>query len=404
MLCALALLSATAPLATDMYLPGLPVMSESLGTTTVGVQLTLTTFMAGLGIGQLVVGPLSDGWGRRKLLIAGTIVLALSSALCALAPTIEILIAARLLQGFSGGTGIVLARAVIADRARGSAAAKLFSLMMVIGGVAPIVAPLLGGVLLDPIGWRGIFWVLAAVAVVMTLGVLAFVPETLAPDRRNGGGLAALAANFGYVLRKRRFLGFAATFALGFGAMFAYISASPFVTQTVLGMTPTQFSLVFAVNSMGLIAANIVNSRLIGRFEVQSLLRFGVGLMFGAGVLLLATTVMFGPQRPVLLPLLFACVVSLGFIMGNATALGQGEVPSAAGTGSALMGAAQFGLAALVSPLVGLGGEGTAVPMTVAIVVSAGLALLALTTLAPRTRPSSPAETSDADTGAEPRD
>lgn len=392
MLCALALLSATAPLATDMYLPGLPIMSESLGTSTVGVQLTLTTFMAGLGIGQLVVGPLSDGWGRRRLLIIGTIVLALSSALCALAPTIEVLIAARLLQGFSGGTGIVLARAVIADRARGPAAAKLFSLMMIIGGVAPIVAPLLGGILLDPIGWRGIFWVLAAVAVVMTVGVIAFVPETLAPDQRHGGGLAALSGNFGYVLRNRRFVGFAATFALGFGAMFAYISASPFVTQTVLGMTPTEFSLVFAVNSVGLILANIANTRLIGRFEVRSLLRFGVSLMFGAGLLLLGTTLSFGPERWVLLPLLFACVVSLGFIMGNATALGQGEVPSAAGTGSALMGASQFGLAALVSPLVGLGGEGTAVPMAVAIAVSGGLALLALTTLGRPPRVPSPSD------------
>ncbi|MGI9210367.1 MAG: MFS transporter, partial [Rhodococcus sp. (in: high G+C Gram-positive bacteria)] len=160
MLCALALLSAIAPLSTDMYLPGLPVMSESLGTTTVGVQLTLTTFMAGLGLGQLMIGPLSDGWGRRRLLIIGTLVLVASSALCALAPTVEVLIAARLVQGFSGGIGIVLARAVIADRARGDQAAKLFSIMMIIGGIAPVAAPLLGGALLGPIGWRGIFWVL----------------------------------------------------------------------------------------------------------------------------------------------------------------------------------------------------------------------------------------------------
>ncbi|MEE2033643.1 multidrug effflux MFS transporter [Rhodococcus chondri] len=387
MLCALALLSATAPLATDMYLPGLPIMSESLGTTTVGVQLTLTTFMAGLGIGQLVVGPLSDGWGRRRLLLIGTIVLALSSALCALAPTIEVLVAARLIQGFSGGTGIVLARAVIADRARGKAAAKLFSIMMIIGGVAPVLAPILGGVLLDPIGWRGIFWVLAAIAVAMTAGVVLFVPETLPPEKRHGGGLSALIGNFGYVLANRRFLGYAATFALSFGAMFAYISASPFVTQEVLGLSPTQFSLVFAVNSLGLITGNIVNTRLVGRFEVRSLLRTGVSTLFGGGVLLLIASLVAGDRAWLILPLLFVCVSSLSFIMGNATALGQSEVPKAAGTGSALMGASQFGLAAVVSPLVGLGGADTAVPMAIAIVTTGALALTALTVL---TRPPLP--------------
>lgn len=387
MLCALALLSATAPLATDMYLPGLPSMVDSLDTTAVAVQLTLTTFMAGLGIGQLVVGPLSDGWGRRRLLLAGTVVLAASSALCATAPTVEILIAARLVQGFSGGTGIVLARAVVADRARGREAAKLFSIMMIIGGIAPIAAPLLGGVLLGPIGWRGIFWVLTGTAVVMLLGVLAFVPETLEPKDRHGGGLTALSRNFGYVLRNRRFIGYAATFALSFGAMFAYISASPFVVQNVLGMSATQFSIVFAVNAVGLILANIVNSRLVSRFAVRSLLLAGVTMLAGAGGLLLVGTLAAGAQAWLILPLLWVSVTSLGLVLGNATALGQGEVPQAAGTGSALMGASQFGLAAIVSPLVGLGGEGTAVPMTVAIAVAGGLALLSLLTLTRGTHP-----------------
>ena len=283
MLCALALLSATAPLATDMYLPGLPIMSESLGTSTVGIQLTLTTFMAGLGIGQLITGPLSDGWGRRRLLVLGTIVLAASSAACALAPTVEVLIGARAVQGFSGGIGIVLARAVIADRTSGHESARLFSFMMIIGGIAPIAAPIIGGALLDPIGWRGIFWVLTGASIAMLAGVLVFIPETLPPEKRHGGGFAALAGNFGYVLGNRRFIGYAASFALGFGAMFAYISASPFVVQNVLGMSATQFSLVFAANSVGLVTANIINTRLIGRFEVRALLLFGVALMLSAG-------------------------------------------------------------------------------------------------------------------------
>lgn len=381
MLCALALLSATAPLSTDMYLPGLPIMSESLGTTTVGIQLTLTTFMAGLGLGQLLIGPLSDGWGRRRPLLVGTLVLVASSALCAMAPTVEVLIAARLIQGFSGGIGIVLARAVIADRARGNQAAKLFSIMMIIGGIAPVTAPLLGGALLGPIGWRGIFWVLTGLAVAMTVAVLAFVPETLPPEKRHSGGLADLSRNFGYVLSQRRFVGYAATFALSFGAMFAYISASPFVTQEVLGLSPGQFSLVFAVNSVGLVVGNIVNSRLIGHFQPRSLLRFGVTTLFSGGTLLLLAVLVVGDTEWLILPLMFVCVSSLSFILGNATALAQSQVPEAAGTGSAVVGASQFGLAALVSPLVGLGGEGTAVPMAIAILVCGGLALTAFTVL-----------------------
>ena len=381
MLCALALLSAIAPLSTDMYLPGLPVMSESLGTTTVGVQLTLTTFMAGLGLGQLMIGPLSDGWGRRRLLIIGTLVLVASSALCALAPTVEVLIAARLVQGFSGGIGIVLARAVIADRARGDQAAKLFSIMMIIGGIAPVAAPLLGGALLGPIGWRGIFWVLTALAVAMTVAVLLFVPETLPPEKRHGGGFSAMAGNFGYVLSQRRFVGYAATFALSFGAMFSYISASPFVTQEILGLSPGQFSLVFAVNSVGLVGGNIVNSRLIGRFPTRSLLRAGVTTLFCGGALLLLSILVVGYTPWLILPLMFVCVSSLSFILGNATALAQSQVPKAAGTGSAVIGASQFGLAALVSPLVGLGGESTAVPMAISILVCGTLALTAFTVL-----------------------
>ncbi len=161
MLCVLALISAIAPLSIDMYLPGLPLMADALDTTAASVQLTLTTFMAGLGIGQLIIGPISDGLGRRRILLAATIITALSGAACAVAPNIEFLIGARLVQGLSGGAAIVLARACIADRARGDDAAKLFSIMMIIGGIAPVVAPLIGGALLGPVGWRGIFWVLA---------------------------------------------------------------------------------------------------------------------------------------------------------------------------------------------------------------------------------------------------
>lgn len=382
MLCVLALLSAIAPLATDMYLPGLPSMAESLDTSAASVQLTLTTFMAGLGIGQLVIGPLSDGLGRRNLLIGGTILCAVSGVLCAIAPNIGVLIAARLLQGFSGGAGIVLARAVIADRAKGDVAARLFSVMMIIGGVAPVIAPLMGGALLGPIGWRGIFWVLAAASVVMLIGVLTLVPETLPAERRHGGGLAALVRNLRYVVTNRTYLGYAFTFAFGFGALFSYISASPFVVQDVLGLSPGQFSIIFAINSLGIVTGSIVNTKLIGTFQARQLLTFGVSLLVTAGILLTLATTIGGSHIWLVLPLMFAVVASIGFIMGNATALAQGQVSEAAGTGSALMGACQFGLAALVSPLVGIGGSDTAVPMAVAILASGAVAMASLKVLA----------------------
>ncbi|MGW4478583.1 multidrug effflux MFS transporter [Rhodococcus triatomae] len=374
MLLALALLSAIAPLATDMYLPGLPALADDLGTSTSSVQLTLTTFMAGLGLGQLIVGPLSDGWGRRRLLLAGTVVFAVSGLLCAIAPSVESLVAARLLQGLSGGAAIVLARAVITDRTTGDLAAKLFSMLMIIGSVAPVLAPVLGGALLGPIGWRGIFWVLTGTGILMVVAVLAVVPETLAPERRHGGGLAAHAHNMRYVLGNRRYVGFALTFVFGFGALFSYIAASPFVVQDVLGLSPGQFSIVFAVNSLGLMAGSIVNTRLIGRFHARQMLSVGVLTLMAAGVALTLEATIGGADRAVFLPLLFAVPVAIGFTMGNATALAQSEVREAAGTGSAVMGAGQFGLAALVSPLAG----GSAAGMAISILACAAIATLSL--------------------------
>ncbi|NKY51948.1 multidrug effflux MFS transporter [Nocardia vermiculata] len=393
MLMALALLSATAPLATDMYLPGLPTVEDDLVTSASTVQLTLTTFMAGLGIGQIIIGPLSDSWGRRKLLLGGTVTFVITGMLCALAPSIEVLIAARLLQGLSGGAAIVLARAAIADRAKGDEAAKLFSIMMIIGGVAPVLAPLLGGALLGPIGWRGIFWVLAGAGVLMVLGITMVIPETLPPERRHSGGLIALARNMRSVAGNRRFIGYTMTFMFGFGALFSYISASPFVAQDALGLSPGQFSLVFGVNSIGIVGGNIVNTRLIGRFHARQLLTFGVLTLLTTGLALVLAVTVGGTERWVVLPLMFLMTTTLGFIMGNATALGQAQVPHAAGTGSAVMGAGQFGLAAVVSPLVGSSATG----MATSILICAAVATIALLVLA---RPTATTDTPTAATTA----
>ncbi|MDG3013973.1 multidrug effflux MFS transporter [Speluncibacter jeojiensis] len=382
MLCTLALLSAIAPLATDMYLPGLPQVSADLSADASSVQLTLTTFMAGLAVGQLLIGPLSDGIGRRRPLIVGTALCAASGALCATAGSVEVLIATRFLQGVCGAAGIVLARAVIADRTRGDTAARLFSIMMIIGGIAPVVAPLAGGAMVDPIGWRGVFWVLTALAVIMLVGVIFLVPETLPAERRHGSGFGALARNARYVLRNRRFLGYTFAFACGFGALFGYIAQSSFVFQDMLGFSPAMFSVVFATNAVGLVGGNIVNARLIGRWTPRQLLGGGVTALLVASVALTLVVALGDDLRWAMLVSLFSIVTSIGFVFGNATALAQGEVPDAAGTGSAVLGALQFTVGAVVSPVVGLAGPTSAVPMAVTILTMAVLSALSLRLLA----------------------
>jgi MFS transporter, DHA1 family, multidrug resistance protein len=381
----LAFLTAVAPLATDMYLPAFPRMAEDLGTSASAVQLTLTTFMIGLALGQLVIGPLSDQRGRRGLLILGTAVSTVAGAVCALAPDIGVLVGARFVHGFAGAAGIVLARAVVADRASGAAAAKLFGLMMMIQGIAPVAAPLLGGGLSGAIGWRGIFWVLTAISTVLLVCVLVLVPETLPRERRTTGGLRATVHDARRVLGNRRYLGYTGAMVFAFAGMFAYISASPFVLQNVLGLSVGWYSVAFAVNALGIAAASAVNARLVGRFTPVALLRTGVIALVVIGVLLVVDATVLGlPTWPTLV-LLFASTASLGLVAGNATGLATDEAAGAAGTGSAVMGALQFALGAAVSPVVGLAGESSAVPMALTMAVVALLAAGSL--LLARARP-----------------
>ncbi|WP_233213613.1 multidrug effflux MFS transporter [Mycobacterium hubeiense] len=363
-----------------MYLPGLPAKADEFGTSTSAIQLTLTTFMVGLAVGQLVIGPLSDRFGRRPLVLAGTLVCIAASAACALAPSIELLAASRFVLGFSGAAGVVLSRAVITDRARGGAAAKIFSLMMIINGAAPVVAPLLGGALLAPIGWRGVFWVITGLAVAMFIGALVWLSESHPHEHRTTGGLVALARNVRTLLANRRYLGYTLAFAFSFAVMFAYIAASPFVLQKTLGLSTTLYSIAFASNAIGLIVINAVNAKIVERFGQRCLLHTGVALLVMFSTLLVIDAVL-GPVLWATLVLLACTVASLGLIVANATSLALEEARHAAGTGSALMGALQFGLAALAAPMVGAGGEFTAIPMALVMVVSATVAAgsLALT-------------------------
>lgn len=379
----LALLTAIAPLATDMYLPAFPQMANDLGATATGIQLTLTAFLVGLGLGQLFIGPLSDATGRRRPLLMGCLVCLGASIACALAPSVEVLGVARFVQGLSGAAGVVLARAVISDTARGVVAAKLLGVMLIISVIAPVVAPLSGGVIIANFGWRSVFWVFAALALMMFIGALALVKESLPESERTRGGIKATVRGAGAALANRNYVGYLLTFCFAFAALFAYISASPFVMQNVMGLSASVYSLLFGLNALVIVLTSSVAAALAGRVRYGSMIAFGltVGVLASAGLLV---SILNGiPTVPTLI--LFAVFQgSLGFVFSNATTLALEETEKHAGTGSALLGFLQFVLAAVVSPLVGLSGEETAVPMGLVMMISIGLAALTFGILPPK--------------------
>jgi MFS transporter, DHA1 family, multidrug resistance protein len=360
-------LTAFGPLSMDLYLPAFPQLAADLHATEAQVQLTLTADVLGLVVGQLVLGPLSDAWGRRSLLLGSTAVCAIASLLCALAPSVAALTAWRFVQGFAGGGGIVLARAVAADLTSGVAAARLFSLFMTLSSVAPIAAPVAGGALLAWTGdWRVDFHVLAFLNAGLALAIWRTIPETLPAGRRRRGGLRQTARAFTDLVRDRLFLGYALTVALAYASLFGYISGSSFALQQHYGLSATQFSAVFAVNAAGMVVFGLINARLVSRFTVRRLLVVGLGVTAGAALGLGAV-----------LPALFVVVATRGLVSSNATVLGVERGAAAAGSASAVLGAFMFGGGILVTPLLGLGPEGSPVPMALVVAGGAVAALFA---------------------------
>ncbi|MGN9790948.1 Bcr/CflA family multidrug efflux MFS transporter [Streptomyces sp. OZ13] len=361
-------LTALPPLSMDMYLPALPAVTDSLHAPAATVQLTLTACLAGMALGQLVVGPMSDKWGRRRPLLVGMLVYVIATAMCAFAPTAELLIGFRLLQGLAGAAGIVIARAVVRDLYDGVEMARFFSTLMLISGVAPIIAPLIGGQVLQVTDWRGIFVVLTVVGVLLTLVVVKWLDETLPVEKRHSGGVGQALRTMRGLLADRIFTGYMLTGGLAFAALFAYIAASPFVVQEIYGASPQTFSLLFGLNSIGLIAVGQINGRLlVGRVSLDKALGFGLAVItLAAAALLLMTSGVFGEVG--LFPIaagLFVLMSAMGLALPNTNALALLRTPHAAGSASALIGTASFLVGAVASPLVGIAGESTAVPMAV---------------------------------------
>ncbi|MEU5833719.1 multidrug effflux MFS transporter [Streptomyces diacarni] len=373
-------LTALPPLSIDMYLPALPEVGGALHVPAATAQLTLTACLIGLAVGQLIVGPMSDRFGRRRPLLIGMSAYVVAGVACALAPTAATLTVCRLVQGLAGAAGVVIARAVVRDLYDGLAMARFFSTLMLISGVAPILAPVLGGQVLRFTDWRGVFVILSAIGLLLVLVVARKLPETLPAEQRHRGGLADALRSMRALLADRVFAGYLLTGSLAFAALFSYVSASPFVMQEIYGASPQTFSLLFMVNSIGIVAFGQLNGKvLVGRVSLDRVLAFGLCMVGAATVaLLVMTTGVFGEVG--LAPLATGlCVLmsGMGLIMPNANSQALMRTPHSAGSASALLGTTQFLVGALASPLVGVAGEQTAVPMALVQFSAVALATLA---------------------------
>ncbi|HEY5979185.1 MAG TPA: multidrug effflux MFS transporter [Microlunatus sp.] len=379
-------LTAIAPLATDMYVPAFPQVATDLTATATQVQLTLTTFFVGMALGQLIGGPISDQRGRRKLLIAAVAVMTVASIACALAPTIAVMMVARFVQGFAGGWAMVIGRAVIVDLATGARLVRVLNVIAAVGGIAPIVGPLIGAVILQLSDWRVSFWTVAGLGAVMIIAVLVAVPETLPRERRHGGGLRTFAVAGRQVLRNRSYVGYLVVSGSAMGALFAYVATSAFVLQSMNGLSPIAYSIDFAANAAGMTVAALVAARLAGRVATRKVILVGQIAALAAGVGMLIGALWFDTPLIVAIVCFFVLMTAQGLIGPNGGALASAEVPDHPGTGSALLGFVQWVAAGTIAPIAGLGGEDTAVPMALLMIAGAAVSMIGLLVLA-RPRP-----------------
>lgn len=365
----LALLTAVGPFANDMYTPSFPEVTTSLDTTSTMVGLTLAAFFVGMGLGQVFGGTLSDRLGRRGPILVGGVVCTLGGLGCVLAPSIGWLIVARVIQGLGGGATAAIARAVAVDMATGDRLARVMTLLGAVFGLAPVLAPVFGGIIASVASWRVVFWILAGLGVVMTTIAWAVVPESLPPERRHAAG-SRFVHMVGQLLHTPAFVGYMIVNGFSSAALIAYIADSSYAMQGVVGMTPLAYSLFFAGNALVNMLLSFLNSWLVGRFRPRALIRVGLAIS-SAGVALLAVSVFALGTSLVPTGAGFVLLLSgQAFIFGNSQALALAPVRHIAGTASAVMGLVGSLVNAGVAPLASSGGMTSAVPM--AIVMLAG--------------------------------
>jgi MFS transporter, DHA1 family, multidrug resistance protein len=374
-------LSAFGSLSIDMYLPSFRAISVDLSASEAQVQLTLAVFFGGLGLGQTLYGPISDRYGRMRPLCFGLSLYVIASGACALAGTVEYLVAWRFVQSIGGCAGIVIARAFVRDRFDERESARVFSLLMLVMGLPPVLAPLVGGQILVLFGWRAVFWTLAAYGLVCLAATLLVLRESLPLERRARGGLGQALRVYARLLRDRGFMRYNLSSALGISGMFAYIFGSPFVFMQIYGVRPDRYGWLFGLNALGLITASQVNHLILRGIAGARILSRALVVTSLAGVFVLAAAWTGAGGLPGLLLPLFVYVSSLGFVLPNVIAAALAAQGRNAGSAAALLGAVQFGAGAAVGMLLGLLGNGTAVPMA-GLIAACGLSALAVHRLA----------------------
>lgn len=351
----LGLLAALGPLCIDLYLPALPSLAKDLQTPTATAQLSLTAGLIGLGLGQLIFGPMSDKFGRIKPLLISLVLLLIASVGCALAQNINQLLLARLCEGLFGAGGAVLSRAIARDMYSGHELTRFFALLMLVNGLAPIAAPVMGGALMAVLDWRGLFMVIAAIAALLFVLAKVKLTETLIPERRSQGSIFSAWAALGSVIKHRPFMGFCLTQGFMMSGMFAYIGASPFVLQQLYGLSPQAFSFCFAANGVGLILASQISARLSPLFGEYRVVKGALTLAFvSSGTLLI--TGLTGAALPMVLVALFFSVASNGAVGVAAASLAMQSQGHRAGSASAVMGVTMFTLGGIAVPVTGIGG------------------------------------------------
>ncbi len=377
----LGVITAFAPLSIDLYLPGLPLIEEDLQVSAALTQLSLSLFFVGLASGQFLYGPLADRYGRRGPLLAGILMYLAATLVCALAPTIEVLLGGRLVQGFGAAAGPVIARAVVRDIYAGRRAARVMSFVILVMTLAPLIAPVLGGWLSAGLGWRATFWALTGFALLCTAMLLIGLPETHPRERRPTGRLTRLFLGYVPILRDPLSLAYLGAGGMAFGALFAYVAGSPFVYTRVFDVPQAQFGYFFALNVVGLLIGNLTNGQLVMRFGHRRMLTAGVLTMAVASAILLAMAASGVTAQWLITPVLFVALATVGIIAANTVAGLLDRHPDHAGAASALFGVAQFGLGALSAGLVGLIGGHPLLTMVSVMSLAATLAALSVMVL-----------------------
>ncbi|MDV2582927.1 Bcr/CflA family efflux MFS transporter [Alkalibacillus haloalkaliphilus] len=373
----LGMLAVLGPLNIDMYLPGFPGISNDLEASASLVQLTLTTCLVGLALGQVVVGPISDARGRKKPLLISIFLFALASFLCAIAPNITTLIIARFLQGFTAAAGIVLSRAVVRDVFTGKELTKFFALLMVINSTAPMLAPMAGGAILAfPFAtWHTIFYFLGLLGIIIVIITAWKLPETLEEERRIPSSIGSTVKTMGSLFKDKTFIGYALTLGLIHGGSFAYVAGTPFVYQDIYGVSPQVFSVLFGINGLGIIIGSFLIGRLAGVFHERTLLKSAVITVVTMTSFLIVMTIIEGPLISLVIPI-FIYMTAMGMVLTSTFTLAMQHQANRAGSASALLGTLPLLLGAAVSPLVGLD-ETTAVPMGTVMFVTSLLGFVA---------------------------